>query len=171
LANCAICDSAERFEIENALLCIGQTDFHTLDQIAEAFEVEVGDLQKHALFHSPIAIDVVSGEEEQIPSIAKQLKLREADMLATVAADYLVTLKAVGRSIQTMALEDEFSFARKLTKPLVDLYVGTGGELRATLKTLVELKIQMDGPKNDPNSGIALLFSSLSRAIQNDKLG
>lgn len=169
---CTICTHEQRLEIERALLNIGETEFHTLERVAEAFNVDSLDLQQHALFHSPIAIDVaLDNNTNEFTSIAKQLKMKEASMLSATAAEYMLTLQSVGRAIQAMATEDEFSFARKLTKPLVDLYIGAGSELRSTLKTLIELKVQLDGPKDDATTGISLLFNSLAKAMSRDQLG
>lgn len=169
MVNCPICDSPDRAEIETALLSIGDSELQNLDEIAKVYELDIDDLQRHALFHSPIAVTVTGDVVDETPSIARQLKLREADMLAATAAEYMITLKLTGRCIRNMAQQDEYSFARKLTKPLVDLYIGTGGEMRATLKTLAELKAQIEGPKTDNNSGIAKLFDALGKAVQ-DKL-
>ena len=113
---------------------------------------------------------------EQIPraaprdSLTRKMKLREADMLAAVGQEYLVTLKTMGRRINKLAqvssidIEDEekqLKLAKLLTKPMVDLYVGLGGEIRQTVKTMAELDRMLNGPEDNLNSGLGALAAAI----------
>ena len=75
-------DIAEVFEeIEMALLKMSpETSTAVLEQCAKAFDISIEDLQHHALFHT--SFDCSSGSD----SIVRQIKMREADMLAAMAA-------------------------------------------------------------------------------------
>lgn len=167
-----------------------------IDSIAEAFDVDPIELRQHALFHVPLtdesdleavasyqsALDGVSFDDiapetgaEPRPSLVRKMKLREADMLMAVANEYLVTLKTIGRRINKLAstssidVEDEekqLKLARLLTKPIVDLYVGIGGEIRQTVKATAELDRLLNGPEENPNSGLQALAAAIAMSHQ-----
>lgn len=196
---CKICNHPERAEIENAILTMTvdapPNGANSIEQIAEQFRVSVDDLKMHALFHTPmvgdsdVSLDEVTPEDLGLPgadalrsdipephkeardSLTRRMKLREADMLAAVGTEYLVTLKTMGRRINKLAqvssidIEDEdrqLKLAKLLTKPMVDLYVGLGGEIRQTVKTMAELDRMLNGPEDSVSSGL----SALAKAIQ-----
>lgn len=196
---CKICNHPERAEIENAILTMTvdapPNGANSIEQIAEQFKVGVDDLKMHALFHTPmvgdadVSLDEVTPEDLGLPgaaalrsdvleppkeardSLTRRMKLREADMLAAVGTEYLVTLKTMGRRINKLAqvssidIEDEerqLKLAKLLTKPMVDLYVGLGGEIRQTVKTMAELDRMLNGPEDSVSSGL----SALAKAIQ-----
>lgn len=193
---CKICNHPERAEIENAILTMTvdapPNGANSIEQIAEQFKVGVDDLKMHALFHTPMvgdgdieelrgtaSITMTAGDTEQTvvagatprDSLTRRMKLREADMLAAVGNEYLVTLKTMGRRINKLAqvssidIEDEekqLKLAKLLTKPMVDLYVGLGGEIRQTVKTMAELDRMLNGPEDSVSSGL----SALAKAIQ-----
>ena len=103
-------------------------------------------------------------------SLTRKMKLREADMLAAVGQEYLVTLKTMGRRINKLAqvssidIEDEekqLKLAKLLTKPMVDLYVGLGGEIRQTVKTMAELDRMLNGPEDNLSSGLGALAAAI----------
>ena len=91
-------------------------------------------------------------------------------MLAAVGQEYLVTLKTMGRRINKLAqvssidIEDEekqLKLAKLLTKPMVDLYVGLGGEIRQTVKTMAELDRMLNGPEDNLSSGLGALAAAI----------
>ncbi len=196
---CKICNHSERAEIESAILTMTvdapPNGANSIERIAEQFKVDVDDLKMHALFHTPmvgdadVSLDEVTPEDLGLPSpdalrcdvleapkeardsLTRRMKLREADMLAAVGTEYLVTLKTMGRRINKLAqvssidIEDEdrqLKLAKLLTKPMVDLYVGLGGEIRQTVKTMAELDHMLNGPEDSVSSGL----SALAKAIQ-----
>jgi len=199
-AKCTLCHHPNRAEIEAAILNMTvSTPPSDIDSIAEAFDVDPLELRQHALFHVPLtdeddleavadyqsALDGASlpqltpeeGDPEPRPrtSLTRKMKLREADMLMTVANEYLVTLKTMGRRINKLAsissidIEDEekqLQLARLLTKPMVDLYVGIGGEIRQTVKATAELDKLLNGPEENQNSGLQALAAAIALSHQ-----
>ena len=190
---CTICNHPDRAEIENAILSMTDGLKTSIEVIAEQYDVSLADLKMHALFHTPLvdAADIEElrdaetlGDTEQTvvvraaprDSLTRRMKLREADLLAAVGNEYLVTMKTMGRRINKLAqvseidIEDndrQLKLAKLLTKPMVDLYVGLGGEIRQTVKTMAELDRLLNGPEDSATSGLV----ALAKAIQgSDKL-
>ena len=190
---CTMCNHPDRAEIENAILSMTDGSKTSIEVIAEQYDVSLADLKMHALFHTPLvgAADLEElrdaatlGDTEQTvavgatprDSLTRRMKLREADLLAAVGNEYLVTMKTMGRRINKLAqvseidIEDndrQLKLAKLLTKPMVDLYVGLGGEIRQTVKTMAELDRLLNGPEDSATSGLM----ALAKAIQgSDKL-
>ena len=173
---------------------------NSIEQIAEQYKVDLDELKMHALFHTPLVgdgdveelraeggvcntlipeagcdvptVECVSKPEPR-DSLTRRMKLREADMLAAVGQEYLVTLKTMGRRINKLAqvssidIEDEekqLKLAKLLTKPMVDLYVGLGGEIRQTVKTMAELDRLLNGPEDSAATGLAALAQAIRRS-------
>lgn len=175
---------------------------NSIEKIAEQYKVPLDELKMHALFHTPLVGDgdieelhaeggICDGDVcsipsfdpnvEQVPraaprdSLTRKMKLREADMLAAVGQEYLVTLKTMGRRINKLAqvssidIEDEekqLKLAKLLTKPMVDLYVGLGGEIRQTVKTMAELDRMLNGPQDNLGGGLAALAAAIRGSDQ-----
>ena len=190
---CTICNHPDRAEIENAILSMTDGVKTSIEVIAEQYDVSLSDRKMHALFHTPLvdAADIEElrdaetlGDTEQTvaerptprDSLTRRMELREADLLAAVGNEYLVTMKTMGRRINKLAqvseidIEDndrQLKLAKLLTKPMVDLYVGLGGEIRQTVKTMAELDRLLNGPEDSATSGLV----ALAKAIQgSDKL-
>ena len=175
---CTICNHPDRAEIENAILSMTDEVKTSIEVIAEQYDVSLSDLKMHALFHTPLvdAADIeelrdaetLGGTEQTVSvgatprdSLTRRMKLREADLLAAVGNEYLVTMKTMGRRINKLAqvseidIEDndrQLKLAKLLTKPMVDLYVGLGGEIRQTVKTMAELDRLLNGPEDSATS-------------------
>lgn len=199
-SSCKICNHPDRAEIENAILTMTAdappNEQNSIETIAEQYKVPLDELKMHALFHTPLVgdgdieelhaeggcngdvCDIPSFDSnvEQTPkaaprdSLTRKMKLREADMLAAVGQEYLVTLKTMGRRINKLAqvssidIEDEekqLKLAKLLTKPMVDLYVGLGGEIRQTVKTMAELDRMLHGPEDNLSSGLGALAAAI----------
>lgn len=199
-SSCKICNHPDRAEIENAILTMTAdappNEQNSIEKIAEQYKVPLDELKMHALFHTPLVgdgdIEELHAEGgcdgdvcnipsfdpsvEQTPkaaprdSLTRKMKLREADMLAAVGQEYLVTLKTMGRRINKLAqvssidIEDEekqLKLAKLLTKPMVDLYVGLGGEIRQTVKTMAELDRMLNGPEDNLSSGLGALAAAI----------
>lgn len=199
-SSCKICNHPDRAEIENAILTMTAdappNEQNSIETIAEQYKVPLDELKMHALFHTPLVgdgdieelhaeggcngdvCDIPSFDPnvEQAPkavprdSLTRKMKLREADMLAAVGQEYLVTLKTMGRRINKLAqvssidIEDEekqLKLAKLLTKPMVDLYVGLGGEIRQTVKTMAELDRMLNGPEDNLSSGLGALAAAI----------
>lgn len=189
-SSCRICNHRDRAEIENAILSMTASappnEHNTIEKIAEQFDVPIDDLKMHALFHTPLVGDsdiadlhaATTGVESdrngdkgtQRESLTRKMKLREADMLAAVGQEYLVTLKTMGRRINNMTQvssidveedEKQIKVAKLLTKPMVDLYIGLGSEIRQTVKTMAELDRMLNGPEDNGMSGLNALAAAI----------
>lgn len=172
---CQICSRADRAEIENAVLSISSETGLTVEAIAEQYSCDLAELRNHALFHTPLVApsDVITGGGEPVEaktSLARKLRLREADILATANNEYLVTLKTMGRRINRLAnsssidvedAEKEVKLAKLLTKPMVDLYIGLGGEIRQNVKAMAEVDRMLNGPQENQNSGLQALADAI----------
>ena len=199
-SSCKICNHPDRAEIENAILTMTAdappNEKNSIEQIAEQYKVDLDELKMHALFHTPLVGDgdveelrneggayntpmpdvpivECASKPEPRDSLTRRMKLREADMLAAVGQEYLVTLKTMGRRINKLAqvssidIEDEekqLKLAKLLTKPMVDLYVGLGGEIRQTVKTMAELDRLLNGPEDSAATGLAALAQAIRRS-------
>ena len=179
---CSICNRLDRAEIENSILNISVESGLTVESIAEQYGLDLQELRNHALFHTPLVApcDIVTpttdlqlspDAEAKVPvSLARKMKLREADILATVNNEYLVTLKAMGRRINRLATvssidaEDEakkVELAKLLTKPMVDLYIGLGGEIRQNVKAMAEVDRMLNGPQDSGSNGLMALADAI----------
>ena len=177
---CKICNRIDRADIENAILNISAESKLTVESIAEQYGVDVQELRNHALFHTPLVApcDVVTSEpvadENQLPegkiSLARKMKLREADILAATNNEYMVTLKAMGRRINRLAsvssidaedADKEVKLAKLLTKPMVDLYIGLGGEIRQNVRAMAEVDRMLNGPQDSSNNGLQALADAI----------
>lgn len=180
--NCSICERADRAEIENAVLHMTSSGKgYTLEQIAEQYEVSVEELKTHAMFHTPMVsaddlesqVKYTSALDEDEPpqsSLTRRMRLRETDMLQEVANEYMITLRAMGRRINRLiavsdnAGKDEdqmYRMAKLLTKPSVELYLGLGGEIRQTVKTISDIERAINGPQNDTTGGLRALADAI----------
>lgn len=187
---CQICAHAQRAEIENAILALttsGPSERYSIEDIAGQYGVSLDELKMHALFHTPLVSDedikaieakapAATEEIETKPrgdSLARKMRLREADVLSTVANEYLVTLKTMGRRInkltQVSSIDEEdqakqLALAKLLTKPMVDLYIGVGGEIRQTVKTMAEIDRMLNGPEDGTSQGLAALAAAIRQS-------
>lgn len=159
---CKICDHPNRTQIDQAVMNMlpGEYDVQ-LKQIAQQFSVPLPDLKIHVMSCKPEGLD---GKD----SLVKKLKLQETDMLEEVINEYYATLSLIGERIRKMARESEDnSFARVITKPVVDLYLGAGNEIRRTTEALTDISTEINGPKNDSVSGLDALASAIRRSRNN----
>ena len=180
---CKICQHSMRMDIESSIIRMTEDHEQTIDEIAKKFECDVDELKTHALFHTPLvrACDLEPHNDQATvqlqptnpnchDSLTRQMKLREVDMLSEVANNYLLTLKTMGRRINKLAQvvsidcedeEKEVKLAKLLTKPMVELYLGTGGEIRQTVKTMAEINHILNGESDPTASGLAALASAI----------
>lgn len=159
---CVICNHPMRVEIETALFKMSPDNSESiLNSIAEKYDVPIEALQEHSLYHTSF------GCEPGGDSIVRQIKMREADMLAFVALDQLETVKTVGKRIRRFADTDDpedVRFEKSLTKSVVDLYVGAGDGVRRNVQTIADINQLLNGPKDDSLSGLAALAKVLQES-------
>lgn len=161
---CEICTHENRLEIERALMNLSSSV--TIDKIAEDYNVSLEDLKIHALFHTPLGM-----QDEQTESIVQKLKLSESNMLSEVAIDYMITLKnmsnAINKAMMTNdpsdnAMDSVFAISKIITKPVVELYLGLGAEVRKTVSEIAEIDNLLNGPKEDSTAGLAALVNAIN---------
>lgn len=154
---CKVCGHPDRMLIENALLGMSSENIEeTLKAVAQEYNVTVNELKVHALMHAQMGVTTATSDST---SIARQLKLKEADILSSVVNEYMVTLKTVGRRINELAAHE--NFGRALSKPVVELYLGTGGEIRHAVRTLAELNTLLNGPETSNAGGLHALANAI----------
>ena len=51
--------------------------------------------------------------------------------------------------------------AKMLTKPMTDLYIGLGGEIRQAVKTMSEVDRMLNGPEDTATSGLRALADAI----------
>lgn len=170
---CVVCDRLDRASIELAILEMPEHPGDSIEAIADRFDVDVSSLKTHAVFHVPTVSNVETG------SLARNMKLHEADMLSSVCNEYMATLTVLGRRVRSLAegtsLPDSYyndtngdeEFGRQLkltkmlTKPMVDLYIGLGSEIRSTVKTVAELNRMINGEDDGASAGLKALADAL----------
>lgn len=159
---CAICDHAKRSEIESALLNMDPTSSNmSVKAIAEHFGVKEQELKIHAMMHAPMGISDQDFDTNR-ESIVRGVKKREIEMLEQVANEYLVTLKNVGRKINSITSQsDDITFGKLISKSVADLYINTGAEIRQTVKAIADVDQLINGPKDGSASGVAALVKAI----------
>lgn len=168
--NCKICNHAQRDEIEAVLYRMTPKNAdELLLQLSDAYDIDVEELQRHAMFHA--CMDLTPQGEET--SIVRQIKLRETDLLAQCAKDYADTLALVGTRIRQKARKesdadglDDTRFERSMTKGLVELYLGCGDNVRKTIKDITDINQILNGPKDDGLSGLGALAAAIAGSKQ-----
>lgn len=168
--NCKVCMHPHRDEIEAVLYRMTPKNADDLlMQLSEAYDMDIEELQRHAMFHACMDLSP-QGEET---SIVRQIKLRETDLLAQCAKDYADTLALVGARIRTKARKesdvdgiDDTRFERSMTKGLVELYLGCGDNVRKTIKDITDINQILNGPKDDGLSGLGALAAAIAGSKQ-----
>lgn len=155
---CSICEHEDRRQIEEYLIASDYgVNGMSLADIAEKYGVPLVDLQVHALMHTPLA----RLEDSEVgTSIADGLKKREASLLSMMADEYWITLKNTGKAIRTTVQNE----SGRLTKQMVDLYVGVGNNLRQTMESIVA----MDQKINGENDAGTRALVDIVKAIRGD---
>jgi hypothetical protein len=142
--DCVICKHPERKEIEEALLSRGWGDpTVTLQALASQFKVPLQALQIHSVVH----FSMPTIENPTKESISDKVKFREAELLRETAAEYYYTLKNLGVRINSIVSGEPIGL-KLITSPLVELYLGTGKNLKEAVEGLVKLDQWVHG-END----------------------
>ena len=171
--NCPVCKHPDREKIESVLYRMTPKNADDLlMQLSDAYEIDIEDIQRHAMFHA--CMDLTPQGEET--SLVRQIKLRETDILAQCAKDYADTLSLVGDRIRTKARNesdadgmDDTKFERSMTKGLVELYLGCGDNVRKTIKEITDINQILNGPKDDGLSGLGALAAAIAASRQPTK--
>lgn len=155
---CPICESNFRHQIEVDLLS-GES-IETVAQKYEKFSLD--DVKLHAVAH--MSID--SSDKE---SIATKLAVREAEVLTRVHSEYMATLSRLGATINSqldMVDDGTVTLSQALPKSSVELYLGTGNQIRETIKLLSETYADMnaDNGTMENKSSINNLVIALNKS-------
>lgn len=167
---CAVCEHEQRIEIEKAIKEV-LVQGGNLRTVADRFGVDVDSLKQHALMceesFQPNEEQPTGATEKD--SIARKLKLAEADMLAAVAEEYKKTMLVAGTTIRNLLEGRDAGFdvypdikvSKCLTKPLVDLYTGSGDGVRQTVKALGDLDRTLNGETDTGSAGLNALAAAI----------
>lgn len=163
MASCPICNHPDRHMIEQDLF-----DGVSLEDIIINYGKETAhSFTKDQLrIHSVCHIKMPSTGTED--SLANKLSLKETDMLVVACNEYMATLQRLGKVINGKLDQIERGEAEtrsEFTKPMVDLYLGTGTQIRDTVKAMSETYATMHGDDvNVSRSGLSILSSALDRS-------
>ena len=160
---CPICESSHRHQIETALLNGDSLD-SVMNSFANSCKFSMDQLKVHAVSHLRVP------ESSSNESIASRLALKEADTLAATCAEYMATLKRVGETIdsQISSVESgDLAIGQALTKSVVDLYLGTGNQIRETVKLLIEAERDLND--SEESSGNVSSIRRLTEAIDRSR--
>lgn len=170
---CSICAHPKRAEIEKAILRISSTNPSiTIEGIAEEYGVTPEDIKKHAILHQALPTDLIPVEEPKEgvvvrDTLARRAKIQEAQLLEDIAFEYYTTLKNLGVKINGMITDEEdIKFTKLLTKPVADMYISLGTEIRQTVSAMAELDRMLNGPKDDNASGLTALAMAIAGSKQ-----
>lgn len=119
-------------------------------------------LKIHAVCHMRIPKN--NGE-----SLASKLAFSEAETLTVSCNEYMATLQRLGDVISTTLTAsgaDCSEVSKLFSKPFVDLYLGTGREIRETIKLLADTYADMnaDSGERQNRSSITMLTSAIERS-------
>jgi hypothetical protein len=96
-------------------------------------------------------------------SIQRTLKLKEADILGATVHEYLITLKNLGRKINKWIDDpDDSQMPRLIRKPIADMYIQLGGEIRQNVRTMAELDKLLNGDDDKSLTGLAALANAIA---------
>lgn len=155
---CPVCESKFRHQIEVDLL-----SGESIEDVAERYEkLSLDDVKLHAVSH----MSITDKSEE---SIATRLAFKEADALTRVHSEYMATLSRLGKVIDSqLDLVDDGSLtlSQAISKSTVDLYLGTGNQIRETVKLLSETYADMnaDNGASENKSSISNLVLALNKS-------
>lgn len=98
--------------------------------------------------------------------ITDLVNMREGDMLMAVANEYLTTITSLGRRIKRYATDNSEGSDQRLvnfcSKPITDLYIGTGAELRKAIEGIRELNASINGEHDAGADGLKALGEALA---------
>lgn len=156
-SSCALCNDPRLGQIEEDI-----NNQMPLGEVAEKYHIDEDVVRQYAVLYMKS-----NDETEGLVSIARKTKLKEAYVLEDTLTEYSKTLKKMSKFIHKNLDESEDNptlFSKILTKSVSDMFVGLGGEIRQTVKTLSELDMQLNGPKNDNSNGLQALADAINNS-------
>lgn len=130
--------------------------------LADGFRQKAGVASHQSEGGSSSVSDNTSGKQR----LADKLNMRESDLLLATANEYFTTLSTLGNRIKRYAGDSSEGSDTRLvnfcTNAMVNLYLGTGAELRKAIDAIKELNTSINGSHDSANAGLAALASALS---------
>lgn len=184
-ASCPICMHKKRAQIERDCLLLNYGDdpsCHSLQDIANTYNVKYKDLQVHVLMHIPLEESMQDIMQEVAPvantadgntttsneptSIAGQIRLREAHILKQVMEDSYATFKNLSMKLNNIISRHtpDNPTLQQITKPVTELYLGASQSIRATADTLIKMNLCINGEKDEGLASITKLVAAIHRS-------
>lgn len=162
---CSVCNHPRRAQIERYILnmCDRGEDVD-LAVVADRWGLNLDDLKNHIILHSSLGINSNGNKVPKHQTLAQKIGVREADILLEVANEYMLTLRALGNELSDRIADKDEPIFRTLTKPVTDMYLGLGSEVRATVKTVGELNAMVNGPADNGASGLEAIASAIRQS-------
>lgn len=164
---CSICVHPDRQSIEEHVMAFNYgidglatvegedpSSNFTLESIAEKFNVDLKDLQIHAVMHTT----KVAQLEGQVSSISDDLKMYEAVVLNDSIKEFQTTMRIAGQKIRK-----QFAGAdgRGLSKEVVDVYINSGNQIRGAVKELFDMNQRINGEDKDGVQALATVVAAI----------
>lgn len=170
--NCPICNHKHRDKIEKEIKAMQFSDgddTKDLHKIAETYKVKYNDLLIHMVMHISTEdereIIQVNGSnpEARNESLASTIKRKEADILQYTLEEQTATFKNLSVKLNSIIAKhtDDEPTLQQITKPVVELYLGAGQAIRATVDSIAKLNLTVNGEKNEGVASLAGLVQVL----------
>lgn len=159
---CRICNHPKRKEIEDKLMSVRGTEEldAVIDEVSKEYKLSKIDLKVHLTLHCSVL-----EEAKDAASMADKIKMNEADTLRETIKNYLVTLTNTGTKLNDILEEgDDAQTLRMIQKPIVDLYLGCGAEIRGTVESLIKLNAAVNGNESTATNSLRLLVETLDKS-------
>lgn len=159
---CRLCSHPKRAEIEDKLMSArGTEELDTvIDQVSKEYKLSKIDLKVHMTLHCTVMEDA-----KDAVSMADKIKMNEADTLRETIKNYLVTLTNTGTKLNDILEDgDDAQTLRMIQKPIVDLYLGCGAEIRGTVEALIKLNAAVNGNESTATNSLRLLVETLDKS-------
>ena len=162
---CSVCNHPRRAQIERYILnmCDRGEDVD-LAVVADRWGLNLDDLKNHIILHSSLGLSSFGNKLPKHQTLAQKIGVREADILLEVANEYMLTLRALGNELSDRIADKDEPIFRTLTKPVTDMYLGLGSEVRATIKTVGELNAMVNGPADNGASGLEAIANAIRQS-------
>lgn len=151
MKECLICLHEDRQEIEKAILR-GESYY----KVCHDFDIEHADLIKHCKQH--IRID---GFTEVESHVLTKSKAREMHLLQEAALSCFLTMKSLEKVIHKQIAMDNI---RGITKNVVELYLGSGAEMRQQIDSMFK-NLQIVTGEGNTSSQLAELVAVLNTSM------
>lgn len=172
---CAICTHKDRLDIEADLRSRNIADTNiTLQSIADDYDVNITDLQVHAMTHS-FATDknkntsVDAGTATKPVSFVDAIEYREALYLREVIADNIATLRETGEIIRRAAKEhddNDVPSLYRVPKQIVDLYKFCSESVTDAILDLAKVNNLLGNDIDDGTKALGQLALVIQSSVQ-----